>query len=1184
MLSKLKKSFLYILFLYALLGFIAVPLILKSQLIKIIEQESYSKVDIGSVYFNPFIFKLELSDVRLKSQDEKPLISFKEFMVDAELYSLAMGAIHLKNIRLTEPTIKLVYNKDNSINLLNLFKTKSDTQEQNSSKSEMPRVITDSIEIIGGKVAYEDFTQTTPFEFSFDKIGFELKNVDTNDFNTSDAKLRLYTTLGDGGFVDFRSNIVGFQPLKVEGSLDFEASKLYSEWKYAQDKLNLEVADGKISFHALYSFNAENLEETKIDNLNVSLENLRIKPKNGYKDVLNLESFYVKDATIMPLKHTVLLENIGLYGLGVKARRDDKGVIDWTQYVKVEQESQTNEDENITKESGESWDVRVNSLALEKISLNFVDAAVKPEVTSVINSLNLYAQDITLSGEKPFQYNLNLLLNNSAKCSSNGTVKHNGIDIISYIECNNFDLKHYTPYIDQEAKKALKTYNLSLENAIVGFDTNLRLSDVNGSMVVVMNDANASLNALKLNKRSTGEDLVGFKSFALHGVDVDTQQRSVRVADVSLDGLYTNLKKAHDGSLNVIGLIEPHVTKKTEQKTSQKSFSVEVKHFGLNGAKVGFTDNSLLHKAYNSLDNINANIYDIDIKKGSWLSYDLALRVNKKGSIKTKGKLRHTPLKQSGTFDIRKVSLTDLNPYLQEKSYVSIDDGKLSLKGRLNYQQSAKKPDLRVEGSLNLSSLFMNDTQDNSLLLSLNDVNVKSYTLELNPNRLHIDEVDVDSFFVNAMIDEQRAMNFAKLMKKSDLIESEKTANETIDEDANSSAFPLRIVKINYSLGSAKFADYSIPLKFKTHIHDLNGVIYSISNMPAETTHVDISGEVDEYGSTRLKGSIDSFNPKAFTNLEFNFKNLELNSFSGYSANFAGHEINSGKLYLDLGYNIQNSRLEGKNAVIIEKIELGKEVEDENVTKLPLGFVIGLLEDSDGIIDINMPVEGNLDEPDFKYGKLVLQTIGNLITKAATSPFKFLGSVMGIDSEALEYIAFEPASTLISPPQREKLDTIVKIMLKKPKILLGVKGTYNLQKDKKGLQKKKLIDMVVLKSGIKNIQEHESVMTRDMLEDIYDEMRDDDVLEQTRERLSTQYKDDEFERAYQNELIRLCTSIQNVTEDELKLIATQRADAIIAYLVDERAVSADRVIKKEIAVTDFNEDEFVKVDLQIEVK
>ena len=1193
MFSKLKKVFLYLIIFYAILGFIVIPLVVKPQIIQIVEQETNSKIELGSLYFNPFIFKLELSDVTLKSLDEKPLASFKELMADVEVYSLARAAIHLKNLKLTEPTISLVLNQDKSINLLNILKESNTTKQESNSTSTMPRIIIESIAIKNGKVAYEDYTQKSPFMFSFDKIGFELKDIDTDDFNSSNAEIRLYTTLGDGGFVDFKTKVLGFKPLKLEGSLDFEASKLYTQWKYAQDILNLEVADGKISFHSLYSLNLEDLNATKIDNVKLSIENLRIKPKNGYKDVLNLESLYVYNTQIKPLQQSVEIDKVKLYGLKVKVARDAKGVIDWLEYTKVNGKKESVVDTNATKEPSAPWNVLVKDVALEKIALEFKDKGIKPQVTTQLNELNLYAQEITLDGKKPFNYTMNLLLNKSAKCTSKGSIIHNELDVNTYVDCQGFDIVHYNPYIDTEARKALKRYDVKLQNAIAGFTTNLNVKENEGEIVAHVLDANVTLDALKLNKRSTGKRLAGFKNFSINGIDVDTKEKSVKVEKVALNYLYAKLEKHKDGSLNIENLIEPRPTKQVKQKTKQvskeKPYDVKLKHFAINGANASFKDGSLKKTVTNKIDRIYVNAYNIDAKKYSWLSYNLSMRVNTKGKIKTKGKLRHTPLKQAGSFDIKNISLTALTPYIQESAYVRVDDGRLSLKGVTKYEKSSKNPDLRLQGSLNLASLFMNDTQDDSLLLSLNDVSVKSYTLELMPNRLHVDEVDVDSFFVNAMIDENKTMNFAKLAIKNDSNETnatEELAVEVTKEESeeNNVSFPVRIVKINYALGSAKFADYSIPLKFKTHIHDLDGVIYSVSNSPGDTTYVDITGEVDEYGSTRLKGSIDSSNPKAYTDLDFNFKNLELNSFSGYSATFAGHEIESGKLYLDLGYDILNSELHGENTVMIKQMKLGKEVEDENVTKLPLGFVIGLLEDSEGIIDINMPVEGNLDEPDFKYGALVLKTFGNLIAKAVTSPFKFLGSVMGMDAESLEFVAFEGASTAISPPEREKLDMVAKMMLKKPKISLKVGSVYAPVVDKKGLQKNKLIALVVEKSGIKNVKDHQSVMTVDMLEDIYEEMRDDEVLDQTKERLEEVYKGEEFDRAYQNELVQLCSDIQEVTDSELQLLATSRSEQIINYLTQEKSVDQQRVSQGVLTKAEAEEESLVKVIMEIEVK
>ncbi|RLA75456.1 MAG: hypothetical protein DRG78_20615, partial [Epsilonproteobacteria bacterium] len=324
MLEKIKKILLYSILLYGFFGFIILPFILKPQLIEIIQKETNSKINVESISFNPFLFKLELSDVELKSLDDKSLVSFKSLLLDIELYSLLNSAIHVKNLTLEKPKLNVVYNKDKTINLLNILKESKEVAKVDSNETtQMPRIILDSLKVVEGYVSYEDYTLQSKFDFSFGDIGFELKDIDTNDFNTSSAELRFYSHLGDGGFVDFKSKIEGFKPFVVNGSLDFEASKLYSQWKYMQDSLNLEVADGKISFHTDYHFNLDDLNATTINNLNVSLDKLRVKPKSKYKDVLNLGSLYVHNATIKPMVRSVHIEKIGLDSLNIKAKRDE---------------------------------------------------------------------------------------------------------------------------------------------------------------------------------------------------------------------------------------------------------------------------------------------------------------------------------------------------------------------------------------------------------------------------------------------------------------------------------------------------------------------------------------------------------------------------------------------------------------------------------------------------------------------------------------------------------------------------------------------------------------------------------------------------------------------------------------------------------------------------------------------
>ena len=957
-----NKILLYTFAIYLIFGFFLLPFILKSQLVEIISKETNAKIEIESIYFNPLVFKLKISGLHVKTQDDNTLLDLKSLKLDLEPHSLLIGSLHVKDFILENPEVSVVYNSDKTFNFSSIIKTKEKKHTSDEDTAlELPRIILDNIAVVDGIVNYEDFTKKSKFDFSLENIGFSLKGIDTKELNTSSAGIRFYSTLEDGGFIDFKSKIVKLKPFVVNGNLSFEASKLYTQWRYMQDSLNLEVADGKLSLYTDYHLNMDDLNSTTIYNLNLVLDSLRVKPKHKHKDVLNLDSFYIKDATIKPLKQSLHVKSIGLESLHVKVAREKDGSIDWMEYIKSNTPSEEKNVEQNSKEKSTPWNLLIEEIALKS-------------------------------------------------------------------------------------------------------------------------------------------------------------------------------------------------------------------------AKVSFDDKTISKSVKTLLDDIDIDIKDVNSKQNTKLKYKISARLNSKGYIKSGGSLRHTPLKQEGTFELDGISLREFTPYVQESAFIKLSDGYLNIKSKTSYEKSSKSPDVKVSGSLNLKEVFVNDSRDNTSLVSFNSVGLKSFTLEMFPNRLFIDEVDVDSFYVNAIIDEKKSINF------SDLLKEKKVQKKPVKKEEKKEPFAIKIAKVNVSMGSAKFADLSLPIKFKTHIHDLNGAIYSISNDASEVSTVDITGEVNKYGSTKLKGSINSSNPKAYTDLAFNFKNLELNSASGYSASFAGYEIDSGKLSLDLGYKILNSKLLGENSIIINNIKLGKEYKDENTSSLPLGFAIALLEDSEGIIDIDMPVEGDVDKPDFKYGALVFKTFVNLITKAVSAPFRFLGSLLGLDAEELESLNFDAGDVNILPHEREKLDKIAKMMSKRPKINLSISGAYDSELDKKALQREKLITLVVKKSGIKNRQEHKNAMTIDMLEDIYKEFENEDKLEKIEDELEKEYEDQEFERVYLDRLIQECTNMQVVELDELKSIAKARAEGIKNYLVGEKAIGDNRFKLLESLEVQKSEQKSVQTKLEIEVE
>lgn len=1187
MFKKISKFILYSLVVYAILGFFVLPYVLKSQVVEIVQKETNAKITLDKVSFNPFIFKLKLSGITLTNLENEHLFSLKSVFANFELYSLFNSAIHFKNFTLEEPKISLVLYKDKSINLTSILKEKEATQEDNTSV-ELPRIILDKIAIVDGSLSYEDFTQTTKFDFVFDGIGFELLDIDTKENNTSDAQMRFYSLLGDGGFIDLKSEIVTLEPLALKGSLDFQASKLYTQWRYLQDSLNLEVADGKITFYTDYSLNLEDLNATTLSNLRASLDGLRVKPKAKYKDVLNLNSLYVKDATIKPMLQEVHIPEFGLDTLYVKASRDKKGNIDWLEYIKTTESNVTKtvEDVNATaevKEESKPWSVVVDDLAFKKIKIDFNDNAIRPSVTTNLHELNLYMQNVTLSGVEDLKFQVDIKLNKALSCSSSGSLKHKVLDLKSSNKCTGLDLLHYRPYIDKAARDALKVYNVKLVRGTVGVNADVALKKSGEEIYANVKNANLSLNKFALNKRSSAERLLTFSDFKVNGLSVDTKTKEVLIQKTSLNSVSLRTARLKNKKFNFDNLVVPKKVpskkKSTKKQKKSKDYHVHLKHFALNNARAFFKDSALSPSVESKIDRINLNVKGIDSKKNSWLTYSFSSRVNNKGYAKSSGSVRHTPLRQVGKVELKKISLTELTPYVQESAYVNIDDGFLSLKAKTKYAQSSKRPDLTLTGSLKVDEFFTSDSRDASSIASIVDLNVRSFTYEMFPNRLYIDEVNLDAFYVNATIDKNKQMNFSKLAKENTQPKELKKEEEVTKEK---DAFPITVAKVYFSNGSAFFSDFSLPLKFQTHIHTLNGVVYALSTQKGENSVVDITGAVDEYGSTKLKGAINSSNPKLFTDLSFNFKNLELSSMSGYSASFAGYKIDEGKLFLDLGYKIENSNLVGANSIVVKNIKLGDEVEGEN--SLPLGFVIALLEDSEGIIDIDMPVAGNVDEPDFKYGSVIWDALGNLIVKAVTSPFRFLGSMMGMDGDELEYAEFEAGSLVILPPEREKLDNVAKMFIKRPKISLSVAGTYDVDVDKFAMQREKLIDLVVKESGIENKKNHKSAMSISLLEDIYEDSKDDDKLEKIEAELEKKYKDEEFDSAYLKAVIAECIKIQVVSQKELEDLALYRAYALKDYLVTQKGINATRVKLLDIAKAEEVEDKLVKTKLSVEVK
>lgn len=651
--------------------------------------------------------------------------------------------------------------------------------------------------------------------------------------------------------------------------------------------------------------------------------------------------------------------------------------------------------------------------------------------------------------------------------------------------------------------------------------------------------------ALEVQRLGDVIPVAGFKKLDVDEILVDREAKHASVGNITIEGSHFALKRLKDGSIDVQKLL--YVSANKTPKSQEAPWSYVLHDIALNDAGVNITDEVPARPVTANMDQLAIHINGISSDHTAPIRADGSGRINQKTTFTVHSLTTREALKSKGDFELNHFSLPLIDPYLEASTNAALRRGDLSLKGTYVYTPTK----MSVEGRIALSDWVVEDRRDTSVILGWNRIGVTPFAYAYPDNRLKINQLSVNGLYTNALVDHNKTLNYSTLSKA-------KKGETNTTRAKNSHPFGIDVVKLAVLNSSATFSDLSLPLPFKTYIHDLNGEILGISTTKDVTTFVRLRGGVDQYGLAKIDGSLNTNAPKSFTDMHVAFDNLELKQYTPYSLQFLGYKIANGKLFLNLGYKINGGKLDAQNKVIIKQIELGEE--KAGGSPWPMRLVVALLEDTQGIIDIDLPIQGDVNSPDFKYGKVVWQVIGNLLTKAVTSPFRLLGSLMGISSEdsALSSISFEAGESALTPPMKERLDKLAAVLTKRPKLSLNVHGAWASVEDERALKIQKLIRSV-MGSDPKNGIDSTDAMSLEMLERTAKKSLENSELKSMRKGLEEKYSQEaQFVQHYTQALIERLIPMQIVTSAELSALADDRANAVMAYLKKDSAL-AERI-------------------------
>ena len=412
---------------------------------------------------------------------------------------------------------------------------------------------------------------------------------------------------------------------------------------------------------------------------------------------------------------------------------------------------------------------------------------------------------------------------------------------------------------------------------------------------------------------------------------------------------------------------------------------------------------------------------------------------------------------------------------------------------------------------------------------------------------------------------------------------------EESSNDAEETAFIFQVGKTTINNGSMDFSDFSLPLPFRAPISNFGGELSALASDSRQPSKLNLEGQVGEYGLVKVGGLISVLAPTDQSTIEVDFRNINMPDLSPYTAEFAGRKISSGKLNLDLDYGFTDREMEGKNKIVLEKFELGEKVEHPDAMSLPLDLAISLLRDVNGVIDLQLNVSGDLDDPEFSASGIILKAFANLITKLVAAPFKLLGGLIpGGENVEFDAVEFQPGRADLAPPEREKLDQLAEALTLRPALQLKVPGGYNRAADIQALQAIAVDNQLneLLGNDAEGEQEMLTARNRKALEKLGRQQLPD---------LSTRELRKEFKRespandgstfdeiAYAAELRQQLENAQAIDDIQLIALAETRRANIISQLTAANVLNPSQLDMDEVGEAVMTDDAWVRLELSLE--
>ncbi|MEE2730061.1 MAG: DUF748 domain-containing protein [Pseudomonadota bacterium] len=834
-------------------------------------------------------------------------------------------------------------------------------------------------------------------------------------------------------------------------------------------------------------------------------------------------------------------------------------------------EEQTAEEAEAASADSTGIALEISRTAINDGFFRFTDFSGAQPARSEMDNVTIELSDLYLAtGDEHLNpFNITAAIPGGGALKMAGQYRVDPLLVETELDASGVELKEFSDFVTNVIPIKVADGQLALNGA-------LAVQQQGDEVAVTARLEQLAVTGLALDDRTLDPPMARVSAITLGGVEFDLLQQSLTITSVRVDGPVLHQWLDENGKprfehLLVQEVVEENIEQQAPAKPEEESapWNVVVNSLALAGGEFYFSDKNPGITQSHSVTALTVDLQNLTLTEGETVPVAVSARLDQQGELKVDGSMTLVPFKMQLNYGLANLPLPAFSEYVELGTYLRIEKGALQLEGNIALDTEGDMP-IQSQLALTVDGFQAEDTRTGKPVVQFKQLQLQDMNLDTQARNVQVGGLVLTEPNLLLAVDAEKQMNWATITKPAASGSEETPAGETAPDTTESTPdWQYRITKVEILNGLTRFEDRSLSPVFKTGLHNLDFKLDTVASDGTQPVPFSLTSKIDRYAPFSVKGTLDPIAQQPGFEFKSTLQGLEMPALSPYSAQFIAYNLQSGKLSLDLDYSLHNSKLKGGNKLVADQLYLGEEVPNDEAIDAPVALGLALLRDVNGVIDLDVGVAGDLDDPGFNVSGIILKAFVNVLVKAATSPFQLLGSLVG-SGEDMGAIDFDAGFATLTAENQTRLQQLVEALAQRPQLVVTFSGAASPQEDTPMLKKLRIQERVAeaRKMSLEELREEAGDQdwwtvraNRRAIENINDELKlaDESAREDGLQAAQPDLKGDALEAAVYQGMYEDVAAQQNITNTDLLALADRRALAIKQHLVDVLQLDHARV-------------------------